>query len=123
MQKYEAERVVQKLFERFALRYARTFLAEFEGLDIEAVKAEWAEEMQHFSVEQVRKAFEGVKYNQYPPSLPTFVAYCKSGPVSTSPALPEKFTPEQLARNKAKVRELIEQLAQGKISQALDTDR
>ena len=104
----ESKAIVGKLFEKFALRWARVFLQEYEGLNINTVKAEWAEELQRLTVEQTRHGYEGCKYNQYPPSLPTFLAVCKSASVPPPKQIKEDyFTPEQLARNKVRIREIL----------------
>jgi len=103
----EAVHVVDKLFERFALRYARVFLTEYEGLDISAVKSEWAEELQRFSIDQCRNAFENCKYAQYPPSLPTFIAHCKAAPFQEAKRIEQTFTEEDLQRNKKKIRQIL----------------
>lgn len=103
----EARNAVDRMFERFALRWARVFLTEYEGLDIGAVKLEWAEELQRFTLEQARTAFESCKYNQFPPSLPTFVAYCKAAPFAENKRIEQQFTPEDLERNKGKIRQIL----------------
>ena len=108
----EARHVVDKMFERFALRWSRVFLTEYEGLDIGAVKAEWAEDLQRFTLDQARKAFENCKFNQFPPSLPTFLAHCKAAPFADAPRIEQKLTPEDIARNRAKIREIVNDFSQ-----------
>lgn len=106
-----AARAVDRLFERFALRWAKSFLKEYEGLDVEAVKQEWVADLSKFSIEQIAHAFEALKDQTFPPSLPTFCAYCKAAPPKQTARLPEKFTPEQLEENRAAIARIKATLA------------
>ena len=106
--------VVDRLFERFALRWAKSFLKDYEGLDIELVKQEWIDDLSKFTLPQVSHAFEALKDQTFPPSLPTFCAYCKAAPPPVTAKLPEKFTPEQLQENRERVAGLFEVLARAK---------
>ena len=109
-----AARAVDRLFERFALRWAKSFLKEYEGLDVDKVKAEWIDELMPFTIEQVAHAFDALKNQTFAPSLPTFCAYCKAARPAAATALPNKFTPEQLAENRENIRRIKEKLAAAK---------
>ena len=50
MKTAKSQQVVDRLFERFALRWARLFLNEYEGLDINKVKEEWSKDLERFDV-------------------------------------------------------------------------
>ena len=80
MQLSEAERLVTHLFKKFGVRWARLFLNEYEGLDIDQVRTEWALELMLFDPETFAYAYGQVKDGQYPPTLNTFAAACRSRP-------------------------------------------
>ena len=108
MNNTESRAVVDRLFEKFALRWARVFLNEYEGLNVNDVKAEWAGDLTAFTMDQARQAYENCKDNQYPPSLPTFKALCKAATTAPAPKkIEHHFTKEQMARNRARVREMV----------------
>ena len=107
----ESKAVVDRLFEKFALRWARVFLNEYEGLDVADVKDEWAGDLTAFSIDQARQAYENCKDNQYPPSLPTFKALCKAARVDQPKKVEQMFTEEQMARNRARVRQMVADFA------------
>jgi len=92
------------------------FLKEYEGLDITLVKAEWINDLSKYSMEQVAYAFETCKDKEYPPTLPTFVSYCKATPRNVEPLrLGRKFTPEEIAANKARLKDMLGMLAAKKV--------
>jgi RecB family exonuclease len=114
MEPAKAAYAVDRLFERFTLRWPKTFLRDYEGLDIGLVKAEWRADLEGMSPDQVTYAFEALKDQTFPPSLPTFLAYCKAAPPKPVAALPNKFTEEQLAENRAAIARIRETLAAAK---------
>lgn len=111
----QAQAVVDRLFEKFALRWARLFLNEYEGLDVDKVKKEWAGDLERFDMEQARHAFEACKFSQYPPSLPMFVQHCKACPKPEVEKLERKLTDEEMQRNRAKLKGMLEMLTKGKL--------
>lgn len=110
-----AGRVVDRLFMRFAMRWPRDFLMEYEGLKIDDVKAEWAPDLCDFTMDQVAAAFDAVKVNPFPPTLGTFLAYCKAERSRAMQAkLPRRFTPEEIEENKGRIKDMFEVLAKAK---------
>lgn len=51
-----------------------------------------------------------------PPSLPDFVELCRKVPMEQPKALPQKFTKEDMERNKQRLKELINQFAAEKVT-------
>lgn len=50
------------------------------GLPLGRVKDEWAHELSNFSLEAIRFAFETVKDEKFPPTLPEFLMACRNAP-------------------------------------------
>ena len=115
MKTAKSQQVVDRLFERFALRWARLFLNEYEGLDINKVKEEWSKELERFDVEQVTHGFEACKFSQYPPSLPTFIQHCKAAPCRVPVRMERKFTDEEIKRNRDRLKSILDMLTKGKL--------
>lgn len=51
-----------------------------------------------------------------PPSLPDFLELCRKVPAEQPPALPHHFTDEERARNKQRLKELLEQYTNEKVT-------
>lgn len=68
--------LVDRLFLRFATAYGKHWLDMWEGLPIDAVKAEWARALTGVSPAQIKLALESLneKGQTFPPTLPEFVA-------------------------------------------------
>lgn len=51
-----------------------------------------------------------------PPSLPDFIELCRKVPVEQPPALPHHFTDEERAKNKQRLKELLEQFERNRVT-------
>lgn len=77
---------VESLFARLAVRYGSAWLNVWEGVDIAAVKADWANELGGASAESIAYALVNLPLDR-PPTLGQFKALCSRSPVYTAPAL------------------------------------
>lgn len=97
---------VDKIFEKLSLVYGRDFIGRWEGLNIDAVKADWAHELDGFQQrpQAIKHGLETLPPSK-PPTVLEFREICRRAPEFAPKALPEpKATPEQ----KAQVRALLE---------------
>jgi len=70
---------INALFAKFQQFYGQDFVRKWASNDIEATKTEWAEKLFQFDREVLRLAVEYCSENvPKPPSLPEFIAICKS---------------------------------------------
>lgn len=79
---------VDALFSRLATRYGRPFYAMWDGLEIDAVKADWAEVLGgfHDKPEAIAYALENLPIDKAPNAL-QFRDFCRRSPDNT-PKLP-----------------------------------
>ena len=95
---------VDRLFDRLALVYGRSFNARWDGLDLDVVKADWAHELAGFAEkpEPLRWALDHLP--AHPPNVVEFRALARMAPPPTVKALPEpKADPQRVAEAMAKV--------------------
>lgn len=78
---------VDRIFSRLAVRYGAAWLRMWEGIPIDAVKADWALELHTMSGESIGYALEHLPPDR-PPNVVQFKALCLSRPPSGVPALP-----------------------------------
>lgn len=109
---------VEKIFTKLSLIYGRAFLSQYEGVDMLAVKADWAHELAGFEnmPEAIAYALKHLPMDR-PPNVLQFRALCRKVPPPEFKALPapkadrEKVAAlldglrERLGVRKAKVRE------------------
>jgi hypothetical protein len=57
--------------------YGARFADAWRGCDMEAVKADWALELGHYSPAELRRGVEGLKTRDWPPTLPEFLKLCR----------------------------------------------
>lgn len=106
--------VIDRLFMVMHTMYGRAWADLWQGVPLEAVKAEWARSLHGFDVNTVRLAIESMKTEgrAFPPSLPEFVALCRQfvpvGAHRLALASPRYQAPENVFAN------LKRQLAQKK---------
>lgn len=96
---------VDALFHRLAVRYGASFARQWEGLDLAAVKADWADELAYYADHPA--AIAGALRElpaDFPPNAMQFRALCARA-LPAAPALP---APEVRAEPE-RVRELIAQ--------------
>jgi hypothetical protein len=78
---------VDLLFERLAVRFGHDFLRRWEGLDMAAVKADWATELSGFSAEDITYALHHMASDR-PPTSAQFRDLCRKAPRPEAKALP-----------------------------------
>lgn len=80
---------VNEIFQRLALVYGHDFLRRWEGLDMGAVKADWARELSGFArnPQAIKHALDNLPPAQ-PPTVLQFRALCIGRPETAGPALP-----------------------------------
>lgn len=111
---------IQKIFTEFKLIYGAGILSNMLGTDereMMNIMQGWAEKLAFFKdhPHAIKYALENLP-KDYPPNLLQFRDICREG-IKHEPkplALVEKFTPEQLAQNKIRVKELLRRLAKEK---------
>ena len=69
---------VERIFHKMALIYGRDFLRRWDGMDIEEVKADWAQELGRFAgnSEAIRWALAHVP-EAHPPTVREFAKLCE----------------------------------------------
>lgn len=80
---------VEKLFERFTIRYGSAWLRMWEGIDMAAVKADWSNELAglHERPEALRYALQYLPAC-WPPTVQQFRELCNAAPEPNVPVLP-----------------------------------
>lgn len=80
---------VDRIFEKLTLTYGHQFLGRWSGLDVDAVKADWAHELAGFEnrPDAVRHALQNLPVKD-PPTVRQFVAACVAAPTPAVKALP-----------------------------------
>lgn len=68
---------VERLFERFAAMYGTKFLDLWRDMDVQAVKAAWAEDLAGMTVDEIKAGIDALKTKPWPPTLPEFIALCR----------------------------------------------
>lgn len=98
---------VDSLFARLAVRYGSAWSAKWEGLDMAAVRADWADELAGYAnrPEAIKHALGHLPPDR-PPNVSQFLLLCRHAP-ETMPALLNAPAPTD--EEKAKVRSLLQQ--------------
>jgi hypothetical protein len=91
-----------------AVRYGAEWLNRWQGIDIDAVKRDWAEELAGVSASAMKFAVVNLPIGK-PPSVGEFKAICLRAPDLFRPAALDapKADPERVARIVARLRERI----------------
>ena len=97
---------VDRIFEKLALVYGRDFLGRWDGLDIRAVKADWAHELGRFNnaPDSIRFALDSLPLTK-PPTALEFKHLCNRAP-EYLPALLRP--PQPSAEQKQKVQAMLQ---------------
>ncbi len=98
---------VDSLFARLAVRYGSAWTAKWEGLDMAAVRADWADELAGYAArpDAIRHALGHLPPDR-PPNVSQFLLLCRNSP-EPMPALLKAPAPTD--EEKAKVRSLLQQ--------------
>lgn len=100
---------VDQIFARLLVRYGATWIRMWDDIDMEAVKADWAEVLGHCSREQIRHALEHLP-DVRPPNAMQFRDLCGSLPRQSAEfdgflqRLGVKPDPERLKRELSKLK-------------------
>ena len=102
---------VDRIFERLTVLFGRRFSDLYAGVDPNALRKAWAEELGGFAnqPERIAKALHAFKGAQHPPSLSEFVAMCRQqhgdghGAQLDSP----RTDPAAARANLARIREML----------------
>lgn len=80
---------VEKIFTKLSLVYGRAFLSQYEGMDLLAVKADWAHELAGFEKlpDALAYALKHLPIDR-PPNVLQFRALCRKVPTPEFKALP-----------------------------------
>jgi len=78
---------VDRIFARMAVRYGAHWLRLWEGVDITAVKADWAETLSGFTADDIAYAIDHLP-SERPPTVGQFRDLCRRSPRNELPALP-----------------------------------
>jgi len=99
---------VEKIFAKLSVTYGRAFIAQYEGIDPQAIKADWAHELAAYvnKPEAIKFALENLPVDKAPNVL-QFRAMCRRCPDPVFKALP---VPEPTPEERAKVRSMIDEL-------------
>lgn len=90
---------VDRIFDKLTLVYGHAFIGRWAGLDLQAVKADWAHELAGFerNPEAIKHALQHLPVE--PPNVMQFRALANNAPPPELPRLPEpKADPERVKR-------------------------
>lgn len=97
-------KAVDRLFERLALTYGAAWVRQWEGLNLNDIKAMWAHELAGYAsrLDAIAWALENL-----PPKCPNVIEFkhlCRQAPAPEAPRLPEpKADPERVKAELAKL--------------------
>jgi len=98
---------VDYIFSRLTVRFGRPFLARWDGIDLDLVKADWAQELDGFQQwpEAIVFALDNLGADKPPPTVDQFKAIARRAPAPQRKALPEPAAnPERVHAEMAKLR-------------------
>ena len=78
---------VEVLFTKLSLVYGRDFFGRWEGLDLDAVKADWAHELAGFAHHREAIVYGLAHLPPKPPTVLEFRAICRMAPAPDTPRL------------------------------------
>ena len=92
---------VDRIFTKLTLTYGRDFLSRWEGLDMRAVKADWAHELSGYQANPSAIAHAlSLLPDGKPPTVQDFKVLCRGAPRTDTLALPApKLPPGRLKEN------------------------
>lgn len=107
---------IDRIFGRMEALYGSLFLERWRGTRLAEVKAVWASELSSFTdnPECFGLALKALLDEcRFPPTLPEFVALCRKHyrrPTEAVAVLEHKLTAEDVERNRARAKDLVEKL-------------
>ena len=86
-----SEKWIDAIFARLTVRYGSAFLGRWNGIDMELVKADWAEELAGLEnwPEAIKHALDTLPAGKPAPTVNEFKAACLRAPKPDRKALPE----------------------------------
>lgn len=85
---------VESIFARLSVRYGSAWLRLWEGIDIAAVKADWADCLSGLSGDSIKHALQHLPADK-PPTVAQFKALCVSRPEAAVPQLPAPIAKQE----------------------------
>ncbi len=113
---------ISKIFSKFEGRHGSLFLDRWRGCDMANVRETWAEELSGFrdQPERIAYALRALADQQFPPTLPEFIAACRRAPAAERPALPHKPTEADLAHQRDMAQRISDSVGVGKMQGGID---
>lgn len=102
---------VDKIFEKLAVYYGRDWLRKWEGIDVHALKQDWAEKLSGFNGQgdAIKYALEHLP--EYPPNVGQFRDLCRRAPkVERNKLPPPNLSAEQVAKNRERIAQLLSKI-------------
>lgn len=69
---------VERIFERMSSYYGARFADAWRGIDPDAMKRCWADELSDYTGEEIAQGVHALKNRDWPPTLPEFLRLCRS---------------------------------------------
>lgn len=108
------DRIFARLDNIYGTEFTRLYSRVINGTDegIEAAKTTWAEELGHFVEwpEAIAWALDINNLPERPPNLVTFLKICRTAPRKEAPGIEHKFSDEEIAANRERIRGHLEAL-------------
>ena len=97
--------LIDSLFARLQVRYGAAWVAMWNGIDIDAVKADWADELAGFASAPgaIRHGLDHLPPDR-PPNVAQFRALCRNRPDYAAPAL---AAPKATEADRLRVRQML----------------
>ena len=114
---------IDRIFMKLQGRYGTLFLDRWKGCDMANVKETWAEELGGFRdrPECIAYALRSLADQQFPPTLPEFLAACRRAPrQDRTPALPHKPTDEERQHQGEMAKRIGDAVGADKIRNGID---
>jgi hypothetical protein len=100
---------VDRIFEKLTLVYGREFMNRWQGLDVDAVKADWAHELEGFEKwpEAIAHALKNLPPDR-PPTVLQFRDIARKAPPKPVPLLPQpKADPARVQAELTRLRAIV----------------
>ncbi len=114
--------LINEIFGKLTVTYGRDFLGRWEGLDLDLVKADWAEELSGLSTASMLHGLSVIDPAK-PPTVLMFRNLCLQAPPPELKALPRpEASPERVAEVQAKLAQVKAHLKAQVAGRALWTE-